>query len=194
MHAKILAFSGSSRLGSVNQRVLDIAAKGAMAAGASITALRLSDLDLPIYDGDMETGGLPPGACRLKEMIAAHDALLIASPDYNGGYTPLLKNALDWASRPGTTLGPNVFSGKLAAVVSASPGLLGGIRSQVSLLPVLHKLGMHVVPASFALGLAFQMFDQDGAITDSTAHDALGSVGAALVKAIARFTKRVEDK
>jgi chromate reductase, NAD(P)H dehydrogenase (quinone) len=126
-------------------------------------------------------------AAGAAEAGAQVTALLIASPEYNRGYTPLLKNAIDSASRPGATPGPNAFTGKLAAMVSASLGLLGGIRSQVSLLPMLHKLGVYVVLASFTLGSAFQLFDQDGALTDSAAHAALHGVDVAMAEAVARF-------
>ena len=122
---RILALSGSSRRGSLNQKLLDQAALGAHVAGAEVTSIRLSDFDLPIYDGDREAEhGLPKGAQELKALLAGHQGLLIATPEHNGGYTALLKNALDWMSRP------NGFaSGKVAASISASPGLLGGVKS-----------------------------------------------------------------
>src|SRR6202140_5179599 len=149
---RILALSGSSRRDSLNQKLLDQAALGARAAGAEGPSIRLSDFELPIYDIDWEAErGLPKGAQELKALLAGHQGLLIATPEHNGGYTALLKNALDWMSRP------NVFpSGKFAALVSASPGLLGGVKSQLSLQIVLNKLGVHLIPDSFALGAAHQ--------------------------------------
>jgi NAD(P)H-dependent FMN reductase len=157
---RILALSGSSRRGSLNQRLLDRAALGARAAGAEVTPVRLSDFELPIYDADSETEhGLPKGAQDLKALLTGHQGLLIATPEYNGGYTALLKNALDWMS------GPNGFpTGKVAALISASPGLLGGVKSQLSLQIVLSKLSVHVIPESFALGAAHQFFDADGGL------------------------------
>src|SRR3984893_16271785 len=127
MTIKILALSGSSRRGSYNQRVLDVSARGAFEAGADVKTIRLADFKLPLYDTDEETEhGSPNGAQALQELVAQHDALLIATPEYNGGYTALLKNAIDWASRPSESdpTGLEVFAGKVAAVVSASPGLL----------------------------------------------------------------------
>ncbi len=144
---KILALSGSSRRDSLNQKLLDRAVLGAREAGAEVTPIRLSDFALPIYDADWEAEhGVPEDAERLKALLAGHRGLLIATPEHNGGYTALLKNALDWMSRP------NGFpSGKVAALISASPGLLGGVKSQLSLQIVLTKLGVHVIPDSFAL-------------------------------------------
>ena len=137
---KILALSGSSRRGSLNQKLLDQAALGARAAGAEVTSIRLADFELPIYDAASEAEhGLPKGAQTLNGLLAVHQGLLIATPEHNGGYTALLKNALDWMSRP------NGFpSGKVAALISASPGPLGGVKSQLSLQIVLSKLGVHV--------------------------------------------------
>src|SRR5262245_9739035 len=127
MLIKVLVFSGSSRRGSLNQKLLNIAAAGAASSGAEVSKIRLLDLDLPIYDGDWEAEhGLPIGALKFKSLIAEHHALLIATPEHNGGYTALLKNALDWASRPadGDPSGLGLFKGKAAAMVSASLGLL----------------------------------------------------------------------
>lgn len=186
MTLKILAFSGSSRRGSLNQKLLAIAADGAREAGAEVTLLRLADLRLPVYDGDLEAAeGLPQGAVEFKALLAAHDALLIASPEHNGGTTAMLKNALDWASRPGPQdrPGANPFAGLSAALVSASPGLLAGIRSQVALQIVLNKMGVTVLPASFALPSAHLAFDEHDALKDAGAAKATRGVGAALAKA-----------
>jgi NAD(P)H-dependent FMN reductase len=189
MTIKILAFSGSSRRGSLNQQLLEVAAAGARAVGADVTMLRLADLQLPLYDGDLEAAdGLPPGALRLQRLLASHHALLIATPEHNGGPTALLKNALDWASRPAAQARPGsgAFAHLSAAMVSASPGLLAGIRSQVSLQIVLNKLGVAVVPASFALPAAHQAFDERGALKDAGVEKAVRAVGSALVLAAGR--------
>jgi chromate reductase, NAD(P)H dehydrogenase (quinone) len=180
---RILALSGSSRRGSLNQKLLDQAADGARAAGAEVTSIRLSDFELPIYDADWEAEyGLPKGAQALKALLADSQGLLIATPEYNGGYTALLKNALDWMSRP------NGFpSGKVAALVSASPGLLGGVKSQLSLQIVLNKLGSHVIPESFALGAAHQFFDAEGSLKDANVESAVRRVGAALAEMVIRI-------
>ena len=183
---RILALSGSSRRDSLNQKLLDQAALGARAAGAEVTSIRLSDFELPIYDGDSEAEhGLPKGAQTLNGLLAVHQGLLIATPEHNGGYTALLKNALDWMSRP------NGFpSGKVAALVSASPGLLGGVKSQLSLQIVLSKLGVHVIPESFALGAAHQFLDAEGGLTDADVEKAVRGVGAAVAEMVSRIGTR----
>jgi chromate reductase, NAD(P)H dehydrogenase (quinone) len=176
---RVLALSGSSRRGSLNQKLLDQAALGARAAGAEVTSIRLSDFELPIYDAEY---GLPQGAQALRALLADDQGLLIATPEHNGGYTALLKNALDWMSRP------NGFPfGKFAALVSASPGLLGGVKSQLSLQIVLNKLGVHVIPESFALGAAHQCFDAEGGLKDGNVEKAVRGVGAALAEMITRI-------
>jgi chromate reductase len=180
---RILTLSGSSRRGSLNQKLLDQAALGARVAGAEVTSIRLSDFDLPIYDADSEAEhGLPKGAQALKALFAGHQGLLIATPEHNGGYTALLKNALDWMSRP-----DGFPSGKIAALVSASPGLLGGVKSQLSLQIVLGKLGVHVIPASFALGAAHQCFDAEGGLKDADVEKAVRGVGKALAEMVTRI-------
>lgn len=196
MTIKILAFSGSSRQDSLNQRLLEVASAGARSAGAEVTPLRLADLALPVYDGDLEAEqGLPPGALKFKALLAGHDGLLIASPEYNGGYTALLKNALDWASRPSETdrNGVSGFANRPAALVSASPGLLGAIRSQVSLQGVLLKLGLVLIPSSFALGSAHQAFDEHGTLRDAGVDRGVRAVGAALAEAARRHARSSQD-
>ncbi len=180
---KILALSGSSRRDSLNQKLLERAVLGAREAGAEVTPIRLSDFALPIYDADWETEhGVPEGAQELKALLAGHRGLLIATPEHNGGYTALLKNALDWMSRP------NGFpSGKVAALISASPGLLGGVKSQLSLQIVLTKLGVHVIPDSFALGTAHQAFGAEGGLTDANAETAVRGIGAGLAGTLDKF-------
>ncbi len=166
MSIKILAFSGSSRQASLNMRLLEQGIASAKARGAQVTVLDLRDLALPLYDGDFEAAsGLPEGALRFKQAIREHDALLIASPEYNGFFTPLLKNAIDWATRPHTS-GGNPFPGKVAALIAASPGALGGIRGLPALRVLLSGIGVLVTPTQMALSLAAQAFDEQGKLID----------------------------
>jgi len=191
MTVKILAMSGSSRRDSFNQKLLHAAIAGAREAGAEVTPIRLADFELPLYDADLEAAsGLPAGAKTLQQLLAGHQALLIASPEYNGGYTALLKNTLDWMSRPGEDgkSGVALFSGKVAAVVSASPGQLGGVRSQVGIRAVLEKLGLLVIPESMALGAAHAAFDETGALKDPKVEKLVKAVGAALYRTASRLT------
>jgi NAD(P)H-dependent FMN reductase len=166
MQIKLLAISGSSRQGSVNKRLLDAAANAARALGAEVTCLDLRTLFLPLYDGDLETAeGLPEGCIALKKALAEHDALLIASPEYNGFFSPLLKNAIDWASRPHNGQ-PSPFSGKLAGLLAASPGALGGIRGLPAVRQLLSNLGVLVIAGQMSLPRAHEAFDSQGALLD----------------------------
>src|SRR5436305_4605730 len=98
---RILAFAGSTRTESFNKRLIRVAIKGAEAAGAEVTYLDLRDLNLPLYDGDLEAKvTLPEGGRRIKELMKANHAFLISSPEYNSSISGVLKNAIDWASRP----------------------------------------------------------------------------------------------
>ncbi|MDR0246313.1 MAG: NAD(P)H-dependent oxidoreductase [Burkholderia sp.] len=190
MSVKILAINGSSRRDSLNRKLLGIAANGATAAGAAVTFVRLAAFGLPIYDGDLEADeGIPAGVRDLQALLADHQGLLVATPEYNGGYTALLKNAIDWISRPRAdgSSGVALFAGKAAALISASPGQLGGLRSQTGMRAVLDKLGMIVVPQSFSLGFAHEAFDADDQLKDPQAARLAADVGAALSRTATRL-------
>ena len=130
---RVLAFAGSARAGSFNVKLLALAVQAARELGAEVTPLDLRRLALPIYDAEIEAAGMPEGALELRRLLATHDALLIASPEYNGFPTPLLINSLDWVSRvaaaDGLPSGLAAMGGKVAGVMSASPGPMGGLRS-----------------------------------------------------------------
>ena len=176
MSVRILAFAGSRRDGSHNVRLLNVAIDLARVAGAEVTRLDLGALDLPLYDADQEVAeGLPDGALRFKAALRAHDALLIASPEYNGFFTPLLKNAIDWASRPEPGH-PSPFAGKAAALLAASPGAFGGIRALPALRVLLSNLGVTVLPGQLALALAHEAFADDGRLRDARQQQALAGV------------------
>jgi NAD(P)H-dependent FMN reductase len=176
MPIKLLAISGSSRNDSVNSRLLAAAMKASRALGAEVTLLDLRTLALPIYDGDLEAaGGLPDGCIALKEALAGHDALLIASPEYNGFFSPLLKNAIDWASRPQEGR-PSPFNGKVAGLLAASPGALGGIRGLPAVRQLLSNLGVLVTPGQLSLPRAHEAFDSAGGLLDPTQRQALERV------------------
>ena len=158
---KILAFAGSTRLDSLNRRLIDVAASIARGASADVTLLDLNDYPLPLYNGDLEAKeGLPEAALRLKAVFKSHDALLIASPEYNSSVPPLLKNTLDWISREWQgESGLLPYQNKLAAIMAASPGALGGIRMLPHLRQILNTLGVMVLPGQFSLAHADQAFD-----------------------------------
>ncbi|HIK08909.1 MAG TPA: NAD(P)H-dependent oxidoreductase [Oscillatoriaceae cyanobacterium M33_DOE_052] len=142
---KILAFAGSTRADSYNKKMVKIAAAGAKAAGAEVTYLDLRDLPLPLFDEDLQAQeGFPENARKLKELMLAHQGLLIASPEYNSSITAVLKNAIDWASRPSEP-GEQMlacFNGKVATIMSASPGGMGGMRGLVHLRSILGNINV----------------------------------------------------
>lgn len=154
---KILAISGSSRLQSINTLLLEKAAQMARDAGAEVDVLDLRSLELPIYDGDYEAAnGLPPGALTLKNAMKNADGFLIACPEYNSYPTPLLLNALDWASRKGDADEPpmSAFKGKSAGLLAASPGPVGGLRGLWAMRTFLMNVGVTVIPSMSAVGSA----------------------------------------
>jgi len=184
---RVLAIAGSARPGSFNGRLVALAAQAARELGAEVTLLDLRSLGLPIYDAEIEAAGMPAGALELQRLFAGHEALLLASPEYNGFPTPLLINALDWASRPAATdalpSGLAAMSGTVAGVMSASPGQLGGVRSLSFTRQFLHNtLGMLVVPEQFALPQAGKAFDERGALVDEKQRQAVHRVVASVLR------------
>ncbi len=176
---KILAFSGSSRRGSLNKKFLAVAVAETKQAGGDVTLIDLADYELPLYNGDLEDrDGLPANARKLVDLIKAHTGLLIASPEYNSSITPLLKNTIDWCSRADD----DPFPGKVVAVVSASPGAYGGNRSLKTTQQILLHLGCHIVPAMASLPAAHKAFGPDGQLTDARAHKAATELAQALVE------------
>ncbi|MEX0957984.1 MAG: NAD(P)H-dependent oxidoreductase [Burkholderiales bacterium] len=186
---KILAFAGSLRSGSFNKKLVTIAAAGARAAGAEVTMLDLRDLPLPIYDADSESEhGLPDNARRFKQMLVEHDGVLVASPEYNSTITAVLKNAIDWASRAEPGEPPLVaYRGRIAGVMSASPGALGAIRSLATIRALLAHLGMVVVPAQLGVPRAGEAFDDAGALKDAKQQAAVEKIGADVVHFIQKL-------
>ncbi len=166
---KILAFAGSTRTASYNKQLVRTAADAARAAGAEVTVIDLRDLPLPLFDEDFESEhGLPENAKKLKTLFRDHDAFLIASPEYNSSITAVLKNAIDWASRGETDDEPalSAYRGKTAALLSASPGALGGLRGLVHLRAILGNIGVIVLPDQVALSKAHEAFDAAGKLKD----------------------------
>lgn len=168
---KLLVFAGSTRQHSFNRQLAHAAAALARTAGAEVTHLELSTLDIPLYNADLEAQGTPPDVIRLKEIMDAHPAWIICSPEYNGSYTGLLKNTIDWASSPvkGHPVwadGSKPFEGKVVGLLSASNGALGGLRSLSHLNPLMQNLQCWVAPRQFALGRAAQAFDEHGVLQD----------------------------
>lgn len=167
---KILAIAGSLREQSFNHRLL-LAAASLDFAGADsteITVIRLRDFDLPMFDEDLEKAeGIPANVRTLKSLFKAHDGLLLACPEYNSSITGALKNAIDWVSRPMEGEGRlECFSGKVAGLLAASPGRLGGLRGLREVRSILSSIGTLVVPQEFALASAHEAFADDGSLRE----------------------------
>jgi len=160
----LLGISGSLRQGSYNTALLRAAAQ-LMPAGSTLELATLHGI--PLYDGDAETrDGIPPAVQALKERVVACDGLLLATPEYNNGMPGVLKNAIDWLSRPNADI-PRVFGGRAVAVLGASPGGFGTILAQNAWLPVLRTLGTRPwFGGRLMVSRAGQVFDADGAMTD----------------------------
>ena len=182
---KILAFSGSARKSSFNQKMVAIAAEGARNAGVDVTVINLADYPMPIFNEDLEsTEGMPQAAKEFKQLLIDHDGFLIASPEYNSAFSPLLKNAIDWATRP---FGPDIksappFAGKYAAIMATSPGALGGMRGLVFLRLLLSNIAVTVLPDQHAVPNAFYAFDADGSFNDVETKEKVMGLGKALAQ------------
>jgi NAD(P)H-dependent FMN reductase len=161
---KIIGLSGSLRRASLNTALLR-AASALMPDGATLSVETLHGI--PLYDGDLEAAeGIPPAVAALKDRIAAADALLMVTPEYNNSIPGVFKNAIDWLSRPPAD-SARVFGGRKVALIGASPGGFGTILAQNAWLPVLRTLGMdHWSGGRLMVSRAGGVFDAAGALTD----------------------------
>ena len=186
---KILAFAGSTRADSFNKKLVTLAASGARAAGAEVTLLDLRDLPMPLYDGDLESkDGLPPAARTFKELLLAHQGLLISAPEYNSGISGVLKNAIDWASRSAPGEAPLAcFAGKTAALMSASPGALGGLRGLVHVRSILGNIHVLVLPEQLSIPKAHEAFTPEGALKDAKQQAAIEQLVRALAAILTKL-------
>jgi NAD(P)H-dependent FMN reductase len=189
MATRILAFAGSARAGSYNKQLLAVTVEGARAAGAEVTHVDLREFALPLYDGDLEREhGLPDAARRLRALFHGHSGLLLACPEYNSSITGLLKNTIDWVTRDERGQGTlDAFDGKVAGLVSASPGALGGLRGLVHVRQILGNIRVLVIPQQFALSRAHEAFDPTGALEDPKQAATAGGVGRAVAELLRRL-------
>ncbi|HAE03239.1 MAG TPA: NADPH-dependent FMN reductase [Rhodospirillaceae bacterium] len=181
---KILAFAGSAKQESLNKKILAVAVQGAQEAGAEVTVIDLRDYPMPIMDEDLEAAeGIPAKAKELRALFAENHGLLLACPEYNSSITPLLKNTLDWVSRPDQDgSGLRFFNDKTASLISASGGALGGLRGLVHVRAILGNIGVHVLPKQLAVSGATKLFNDDGSINDPDREKQLKDIGANLAK------------
>ena len=181
---KILAFAASARRESLNRKFLSLAVQAAREAGGEVTLVDLNDYALPLYHGDLEDAhGLPENAVRLVGLIRDHQALLVASPEYNSMITPLLKNTVDWCSRADD----DPFEGRVVAVLSASPGMFGGVRSLQLAQQLFLKMGCHVVPGQCVLPHADKAFNADGSPADPRTQKSVQALAKKLVLTATRL-------
>lgn len=185
----ILAFAGSTRMGSFNKQLVKIAAEGARKAGAEVTMLDLRDLPMPLYDGDLEEReGLPAPARKFKELLLVHHGLLISAAEYNSSISGVLKNAIDWASRSAPGEPPLAcFTGKVAALMSASPGALGGLRGLVHVRAILGNIGVLVLPEQVAVPRAHEAFQPEGVLKDAKQQASVERLGERLAQMLVKL-------
>ena len=181
----VLAIAGSLRRGSFNRGLVRAAVELAP-AGVAVEPFDLAPL--PLYDEDVQQRGDPDAVRRLKERIAAADALLVATPEYNYSIPGVLKNAVDWASRPAAT---SPLKGKPVAIVGASSGGFGTVRAQLALRQVFVFTESHcLLKPELTVSRAREKFDADGNLTDAPTRDGLRAVLAAL----AAWTRRLRGE
>ncbi len=165
---RLISFSGSTRSGSFNQAVATAATEAAREAGAEVEQIDLSDYALPLYNGDLEDReGIPKNALALKKKFIAADGFIISSPEYNSGYSPLLKNTIDWCSRAESEEEEPLaaYDGKSILLLSASPGPLGGLRGLFAIRSVFQNIGVTVFPEMLSVRSAHQVIEK-GRIAD----------------------------
>lgn len=189
---KLLALAGATRADSWNKKLVRVAARAAEEAGGEVTLVDLRDYPMPLYDGDLEQSeGLPAKALELKALMVANEALLLSCPEYNSSISAVLKNTIDWISRPRAGEARYVaFHGKVAGLLAASPTNLGGVRGLWVVRQVLTTLGVVVLPTQFALAHAASAFNDDGTLKEVGHHAAVAAVAAAVVATTARLNVR----
>ncbi|KQZ71312.1 hypothetical protein ASE06_17905 [Sphingopyxis sp. Root214] len=165
----IAVIVGSTREGSFNRALGEVAAASLESQGASVTRVDLAAFDLPLYSAALEASAFPPDAVKLKALFVAQDGLLFVSPEYNGSLPPLLKNAIDWASRPTGDEGLvalTAYRGKAAAIMSASISPFGGLRGLMHLRQILSTIQMLVIPEQVLVPNAHAAFAEDGSLKE----------------------------
>ncbi len=165
---RIAVFAASLRTGSHNRKLASVAADMLEPCGAEVVRVDLADYPAPLYNGDIEAeSGLPDTVVALKRVFQECAGFIAVSPEYNGSLSPLMKNTIDWMSRRGDDPAPMLpFRGKVAGLLSAAPGRLGGLRGLVELRRVLSGIGVLVVPSQYAVHGAGEAFGDDGSLVE----------------------------
>lgn len=192
---RILVFAGSTRTGAFSGLTADAAARELAEQGAQVTRISLGDYPLPIMDQDLEREkGIPANALKLARQIAAHDGMLIASPEYNASIPPLLKNAIDWVSRVRNDGGRpfRPFAGKVAGLCSSSDGNFAGIRGLYHLRAVLMNCQVEIVTPQCSVARAAEAFDENGRLRDERTAAMMDKLCATLIERAALLSERHE--
>ncbi|HYB32307.1 MAG TPA: NADPH-dependent FMN reductase [Steroidobacteraceae bacterium] len=186
---KVLGISGSLRRGSYNSALLRAATR-LMPAEATLEVASIRGI--PLYDGDVEAQGIPASVTQLKAAIVAADGVLLVTPEYNNSIPGVLKNTIDWLSRPTSDI-KRVFGGRPFALIGASPGPFGTVLSQAAWLPVLRTLGTETwFGGRLAVSRAANVFDESGALKDPVVEEQLKLFLAGYVSFLRR-SARVAD-
>ncbi len=174
----ILIFAGSTRQDALSGKLAHAVSLEVAGQGGVPKLISLKDFPAPIYNGDDEAeNGVPQTIQDLTALIRGHDGVIIATPEYNGFFTPLIKNTLDWCSRPGaSTQSPALPRGKPACVVASAPGAIGGIRAIPRLRDYLSELGFLVSPEVLSVSKAGDAFGDDGRLQVEAQADGLKRV------------------
>ncbi len=184
---EILAFSGSTRSGSYNKKILALAVQGAKDAGANVTVIDLLDFKLPLYDGDLEDQeGIPKNCTKLKNIFIRHQGILLALPEYNSSFSAVFKNVIDWVSRPTEENSEplSCFKNKTAALISASIGHRGGARGLIHARSMLENINVTVLPTQVCIANADTAFDDCGVLKEKKSVLSLEMLGEELVHLI----------
>ena len=191
MTVKLLAMAGSTRAGSLNQALLDLAVAAARAKGAEVTSIRLKDFDLPIYDGDVEANAFPPAARELKKLFVGCHGFLMATPEHNGSTSAVLKNAIDWVSRPTepgeTMVTLAAFRGKVAGLMAASISPFGGLRGITHQRQILGTIQTVVATEQVLVPFAQNAFDESGTLKEALPAQILGMTVARVIDLATRL-------
>ncbi len=193
-YPRILVFSGSSRAGSINSKLAALVTRELALGDAEVTRISLADYPLPIYDGDDEAqNGVPENAAKLKQLFTGHQGIFIASPEYNGSVTPLLKNTIDWISRVRDDTPPIAsFRDRVFALGAASPGGYGGMCGLMALRQILvQALGATVIPEQVLVPRAGDAFGDLDQLTDKRAAKQLQTLVRRLTMEAGRYVDRV---
>jgi len=196
MTPRILVFAGSTRTGAYSGKTADAAMKELALQGADVTRISLADYPLPIMNQDLEREkGVPENAVKLAYMIGAHEAVLIATPEYNGSIPPLLKNTIDWVSRVKADARGQpfrAFNGRLIALCSSSDGMYAGIRAINHLRAVLVQCQAEVISAQCSVPRAGDAFDENGDFREERLRKAMSKVCRSLIEHARLFSTRIE--